>query len=122
MKKTIIFYWIITGLFAALMLLGSIPDILSVKDAVDLFHKLEVPAYLLPFLGVAKTLGVIAILVPGFPALKYWAYAGLTYDLIGAGYCTVASGQPISGALFMIVPIAFCLTSYWLWRKKTRPN
>ena len=42
------------------------------------------PAYLISFLSIAKILGVIAILIPGFPRIKEWAYAGLMFDLIGA--------------------------------------
>ena len=63
-------YWILTGLLAAFMLLGSIPDLLRVPQAVAFFMHLGYPRYLLPFLGVAKTLGVLAVIVPGFPRLR----------------------------------------------------
>ena len=63
-------YWILTGLLAAFMLLGSIPDLLRVPQAVAFFMHLGYPTYLLPFLGVAKTLGVLAVIVPGFPRLR----------------------------------------------------
>ena len=86
MKKTNIIYWIFTGLFGAVMLLTSIPDILMVPDAVAFITKLGYPVYFAPFIGVAKVLGVIAILIPGFPRIKEWAYAGLAFDLIGAVY------------------------------------
>jgi uncharacterized membrane protein YphA (DoxX/SURF4 family) len=79
-------YWILTGLLAAFMLLGSIPDVLRVPQAVAFFMHLGYPAYLLPFLGVAKTLGVLAVVVPGFPRLREWASAGSTFDLSGALY------------------------------------
>ncbi|MGV2448107.1 UNVERIFIED_CONTAM: DoxX family protein, partial [Bacillus sp. ATCC 13368] len=81
MKKTKIIYWIFTGLLVALMVLGSIPDIMSVPDAVALFNHLGYPTYLLPFIGIAKLLGVVAILIPGFPRIKEWAYAGFVFDL-----------------------------------------
>lgn len=69
-KNTKIIYWIFTSLFAFLMLGSAIPDMFSVQAAVEGFKKIEMPAYLLPFLGMAKTLGVIAILIPGYPLLK----------------------------------------------------
>lgn len=106
MKKIKVIYWICTGLLVALMLMGSIPDILSDPQAVALFQHLGYPVYLLPFLGVAKLLGIVAILVPGFPRLKEWAYAGFVYDLAGAWYSIIAVGDAASGWLF---PIGFIL-------------
>ncbi|SMG65112.1 conserved hypothetical protein, partial [methanotrophic bacterial endosymbiont of Bathymodiolus sp.] len=70
--------------------IGAIPDILYASDAVVLFAHLGYPSYLLPFLGVAKLLGILAILIPGFPRIKEWAYAGLTFDLVGAMYSSIA--------------------------------
>ncbi|MDD9271643.1 DoxX family protein [Paenibacillus sp. GCM10023248] len=107
MRKTIVIYWIFTGLLAALMLMGSIPDVMSVPSAVELFQHLGYPAYLLPFLGIAKILGVIAIVVPGFPRLKEWAYAGFVFDLAGAMYSSIAVGDPASS--WLMFPIGFIL-------------
>jgi hypothetical protein len=120
MKKTKIAYWIVTGLFAAFMLMSGFFDAISTPEALKVFKDLQLPAYLSPFLGVAKLLGAIAILIPGFPKLKEWAYAGLFFDLLGAAYCGLASGQPASGAVFMILPIAFLFISYWLFHRKSR--
>ena len=80
MKKLNIIYWIFTVLFALLMLFSSIPDIMKNEQAIEIMHKqLGYPEYLIQFIGVAKLLGVIAILVPGFNRLKEWAYAGLFF-------------------------------------------
>ncbi len=114
MKKIKILYWVSTGLFAAFMLLSAIPDILSLRDAVEIFSKLKLPAYLLPFLGIAKALGAISIIVPGNRRIKEWAYAGLFFDLAGATYCMMATGLPISGLLFMSVPLMLLVASYRL--------
>ncbi|MBP1962963.1 DoxX family protein [Paenibacillus aceris] len=120
MKKTLVLYWIFTGLLAVLMVMGSIPDILSVQSAVDLFDHLGYPAYLLPFLGIAKLLGVLAIVTPGFPRLKEWAYAGFVFDLAGAIYSSIAVGDPVSN--WMTFPIGFILIagSYIYANKKTK--
>ena len=66
----------------------------SPEKAVEFFKTMNMPAYLISFFSIAKLLGVIAILVPGYPRLKEWAYAGLTFDLIGAVYCNYAVGKP----------------------------
>jgi uncharacterized membrane protein YphA (DoxX/SURF4 family) len=118
MKKTTLAYWIVTVIFAAFMLMSGFPDLISMKDAVDIFAKLQLPAYLLPFLGAAKILGAIAILIPGFPRIKEWAYAGLIFDLTGAAYCNYGAGQPISGTIGMALPIAVGFVSYWLYHRR----
>jgi uncharacterized membrane protein YphA (DoxX/SURF4 family) len=120
MKKTKILYWIFTSLFALMMLGSAIPDIVSSQVAVEGFTKMNMPAYLLPFLGIAKTLGVIAILIPGYPRIKEWAYAGLVFDLLGATYAIIASGQPAGSWGFMILPLAFAFASYYFYQRKQK--
>ncbi|RPD38636.1 DoxX family protein [Chitinophaga barathri] len=120
MKKTKIFYWIVTGLMAAFMGLGAIYDASGAPEAVAYVTKLGYPAYIAQFLGVAKILGLIAILVPGFPRLKEWAYAGLIFDLIGAMYSHFMSGDPASTWGFIPLPMAFVFGSYFLYHKLRR--
>jgi hypothetical protein len=110
-------YWIVTGLMAAFMLMASIPDILRIPQAVDLFAHLGYPAYLLPFLGIAKTLAVIVILAPGVPWLKEWAYAGLIFDLIGAFYSHLSVGDPPSAWAPSVIGLCLVTGSYLAYRK-----
>jgi hypothetical protein len=121
MKSTKTLYWIFTGLFGAFMLFSAIPDIMVVEMAVKGMHTdLGYPVYFIPFIGVAKALGVLAILVPGYPRLKEWAYAGLFFDLIGATYSIIAVGKPVDQWIFMIVPLAVASLSYIYYHKKRR--
>ncbi|NOU97655.1 DoxX family protein [Paenibacillus sp. LMG 31456] len=120
MKKITIGYWICTVLTVVLMGVGAIPDLLSVPDAVTLFAHLGYPAYLLPFLGVAKILGIVAILVPGFPRIKEWAYAGLVFDLTGAAYSSLAVGDPAIGLVFFLIGFLVIFGSYVLYHKRLR--
>jgi len=121
MKKTKITYWIFTGLFAAFMVFSSVPDVLSNDEAVRFMTSLGYPPYFIPFIGVAKLLGVIAILVPrGFPRIKEWAYAGLFFDLIGATYSLIAIGNPFSAWIFMLLPLALATGSYVFYHRKLR--
>lgn len=118
MKKTNILYWTFTGLFAFLMLGSAIPDIFSSPVALEGFKEMGYPAYLLPFLGIAKLLGVIAILIPGYPRIKEWAYAGLVFDLAGATYSILASNAPVGGSLFMLLPFVLAFSSYFYYHKR----
>ncbi len=117
MKNTKIIYWIVTGLMAAFMVMAAVPDVLRMPEAVEIFRHLGYPEYLIPFIGVAKILGVIAILVPGFPRLKEWAYAGLVFDLIGAFYSHISVGDPLSFWIFAVIGLVLVGGSYFFYRK-----
>lgn len=122
MKRTNIIYWILTSLFAFVMFGSAIPDVLMMDVAKQGFKEMQMPEYLLPFVGVAKILGVIAILIPGNPKLKEWAYAGLTFDLIGATYSVAASGKPVENWAPMFLFIALAFGSYYYYHKKLKAD
>jgi hypothetical protein len=110
-------YWIVTGLMAAFMLLASIPDLLQAPQASAIFGHLGYPTYLLTFLGTAKILGVITVLIPGFRRLKEWAYAGLIFDLVGAQYSHVSVADPPSAWMFPVIGLLLVSGSYHFHRK-----
>lgn len=118
MKKTNTIYWVSTIIFGLLMLFSAIPDVMMVPDAVAFMTHLGYPPYFTPFIGIAKVLGVIAILIPGFPRIKEWAYAGLAFDLIGAVYSNVAVGPVNAQMLFMVIWIIPGIVSYIYFHKK----
>ena len=113
-------YWIVTGLTATFMSLASVPDILRNPQALSIFMHLGYPTYLLPFLGTAKILGIVAILVPGAGRLREWAFAGLIFDLLGALYSHLSMGD--SPTAWMPAVIGLCLVgaSYFVYR--TQPG
>lgn len=119
-KRNSIIFWISTGLFTAFMLMSTIPNILSTEEWLEIFRQLGYPAYMLPFLGVAKLLGLVAIVVPGFPRLKEWAYAGLFFDLAGAVYSGLAVGGFDPLMLVMIIPFSLGTVSYIFYHKRLK--
>src|SRR5215217_251015 len=123
MKKTKILYWTFTILFAAFMTYSAIPDLLLKEEAVAFMKTfLGIPDYMTQFLGIAKLLGVIALLIPVFHRVKEWVYAGFAFDLVGAIYSLIAVGGLKPELLFMLVPVALGTCSYIfyhkLWREK----
>ncbi len=118
MKKINIFYWIVTGLLLAMMVYSAIESFMNNPEGAKMMAQLGYPPYLAKFLGVAKILGTISILVPGYPRLKEWAYAGFTFDLIGATYSSYAIGEPVSHWAPMFIFIALLACSYILYHKK----
>lgn len=112
-------YWIVTVVTALLIAASGVPDVLMIKEAVDVFTHLGYPTYLLPFIGVAKILGGIGILQPWFPRLKEWAYAGLVIDVVGAFYSHLSVGDGPSGWVAPLIGLLLILVSYALYRKTT---
>jgi len=100
------------------MAFSAIPDIMMNSEAVKIVTtQLGYPQYFIPFIGWAKLLGAVAILVPGFKSLKEWAYAGFFFDLISAVYSVLMTTGFDIGLLFMVLPIGFLFLSYFLWHR-----
>jgi uncharacterized membrane protein YphA (DoxX/SURF4 family) len=119
MKTTKILYWVFNILFAGLMLSSGIQNAMSTPDSVKMMHDgLGYPLYFIPFIGVAKILGSIAILIPGFPRIKEWAYAGLTFDLIGATYSVYCVPMPEGKWYYMVPFLALPVLAYIYYHKK----
>ncbi len=104
--------WTPTALLAGLFVLSAVPDVLVVPGAVSVFGHLGYPRYLLPFLGTAKLLGVAAVLVPVPRRLKEWAFAGLTFDLVGALYSHLSVGDPPQAWLPATVGLILMVGAY----------
>ena len=119
-KRDTLLFWIFTALFCAFMLTSTIPNILSAPEWVDVFNQLGYPLYMLPAIGVAKLLGIIALLVPSFPRIKEWAYAGFFFDLTGAVYSGLAVGGFNPLMLVMLVPYMLGTLSYLYHHKRLR--
>jgi len=65
MKTTKTLYWAFTALFSAAMIFTAVPDVLLSADAVAFMKDhLGFPNYFTFFIGVAKILGSIVILIP----------------------------------------------------------
>jgi hypothetical protein len=118
MKAIKITYWIFTILLVVLMLFSAIASFKQNPDGVAMMKHLEYPYSVLYLLSIAKILGVIAILVPGFPRLKEWAYAGFTFDLIGAIYASLSVGDPVSQSLPIFAGLVFIFGSYIFYHRK----
>lgn len=119
--KTInITYWICTIIFAALMIFSAVGGVQPTQQAIQIIHDgMGYPIYFIQFISVAKLVGAIVILIPGFNRIKEWAYAGLFFDLAGATYSGIAASDkfdPLMLTLLMwIVP---GILSYYFWHKK----
>jgi uncharacterized membrane protein YphA (DoxX/SURF4 family) len=122
MQAKSIAYWGTTILVALPIGSGGIAQVAHLQQNVDGFvHVLGYPLYFVTVLGVWKVLGAITILVPLFPRLKEWAYAGIFFDLTGAAVSWAAVGGP-GEAFHILAPliIAGFTVASWALRPPSR--
>jgi uncharacterized membrane protein YphA (DoxX/SURF4 family) len=119
MKLKRVSYWVVTSIIVLELLAGGVtdlihgPTLLFAGDPVVLIMaRLGYPAYMLTILGVWKLLGAVALLVPRFPRLKEWAYAGVFIELTGAAASAAARGGDVSD---LIAPLAFAVLTLASW-------
>jgi uncharacterized membrane protein YphA (DoxX/SURF4 family) len=109
----IIAYWVTTVLVVFELALGGVWDILRVPQVRGLIERLGYPQYFLVILGIWKLLGAVALVIPRFPRLKEWAYAGVFFDLTGAVVSLSASG--LIGASRLAYPIVMVGVAVASW-------
>jgi len=83
-KRNKIIYWIATVWLSLGLVPTGIVQLLKVPEEVNMFTRLGYPSYLLTMLGFWKLLGTVVVLIPRFPLIKEWAYAGFFFAMTGA--------------------------------------
>jgi len=117
-KTLRIFYWMFTLLFVLPQAWSASQMLIEAPRMTQTITELGYPVYFMKILGVAKLLGIAAILYGGFPVLKEWAYAGFTFDVIGAFFSHVSAGDPlIPIAMVPLLFLAAQFASYFLWKR-----
>jgi hypothetical protein len=107
-------YWATLGLFSAVLGFSGIAHTIRAEAMVEGLTGLGYPVFVLSILGPLKLAGVITRLLPGLPLLKEWAYAGFTFNLIGATASHAFAGDPIGEVLPPAVILCVGLASYFL--------
>ena len=117
-----IIYWIATVWLALGMVATGLVQLLKGKagqGGVDMITHLGYPVYLLTILGVWKILGVAALLIPKFPLLKEWAYAGFFFVMSGAVFSHIAAHDPMKELFPGLLLLALTVIS-WYFRPAAR--
>ena len=121
-KAAKIVYWIATLWLALGMVATGFVQLSKGKagqGGLDMIAHLGYPAYLLTVLGVWKILGVVALLIPRFPLLKEWAYAGFFFLMTGAIFSHIAIGDSVTEVLPSLLLLLLTITS-WYFRPANR--
>jgi len=118
-KRNKIIYWIATIWLALGMFSTGLVQLMNVKEETAMMAKLGYPLYFLTLLGIWKMLGVIAVLVPKFPLLKEWAYAGFFFAMTGALFSHIAVGDAVT-ELFPSMLLLVLTAVSWYFRPMER--
>jgi DoxX-like family len=109
-------YWTTTGLIAFFIGGGGAAQIAQyLGNPHGVVPVLGYPMYFFAILGFWKVLGAIAILVPRFPRLKEWAYAGIYFDLTGAAISCAAVGGYGAYAFHVLAPLILAVIAMASW-------
>jgi DoxX-like family len=125
-RRNKIIYWVATLWLALRMASTGAGQLVKMKTGaggVDNITHLGYPIYFLTMLGVWKMLGVAAVLAPGFPLLKEWAYAGFFFAMSGAAFSHIALHDSVKEIFPSVLLLILTMTS-WYFRpadRKIRP-
>ena len=111
-------YIILKVLFSGFMLFSALGELTLNETVVQSMAYIEMPVYLLYFLGVSKLLGIIALWYSPYKFLRDWAYAGFTFDFLGAIYGFIATGHMVLPDIVMApTGLLLCILTYFYWKK-----
>jgi len=123
-KTTKVLYYIFLVLFSLLMLFSGIASLIAALSGDAVANKVIIdlgyPVYVNIILGTAKILGVIALIVPGFRTIKEWAYAGFTFDILGATFSFGLNGDGIIAMVSMLPFVLLLFLTYLFYKKSSK--
>ena len=112
-----IIYWVSTIWLSLGMLTVGTGQLFKMKagqGGIDMITHLGYPIYFLTLLGIWKILGGIAVLIPKFPLLKEWAYAGFFFVMSGAIFSHIASGDSVNKIFPSLLLLILTVLSWYL--------
>ena len=121
-KRNKIIYWVFTIWMSLGMVSTGVVQLFKARSGaggVDDITHLGYPVYFLTMLGVWKILGVVAVLIPKYPLLKEWAYAGFFFVSSGAIYSHIASGDTFKDLFPALILLIMTIVS-WFFRPASR--
>jgi hypothetical protein len=118
-KRNKIIYWIASVWLALGMVSTGLVQVLQMEKEIEPVLKLGYPQYFLIILGTWKILGSLVVLLPKFPLLKEWAYAGFFFTTTGAILSHLMTGAPVTGTFPALLLLVLTVVS-WYFRPAER--
>lgn len=111
----VIGYWVATAILVFVLVSGAVGELTHSWGTLETVTILGYPLYVLTIIGVWKVAGAVALLVPGFPRLKEWAYAGIFFNMTGAAVSHAAVGDYGAYGYHLLVPLTFAGLAVVSW-------
>ena len=118
-KTKMIGYWVTTVVLALAMISGGAAELARLPGNVEGMVHLGYPLYFMTIIGFWKVLGGIAVLMPRFPRLKEWAYAGIFFNMTGAAASHLVCGDAAWHVVVTSLLAALAIAS-WALRPPSR--
>lgn len=118
-KSNKIIYWVATLFLSMGMVAGGVQQLLQIGGYNEIVTRLGYPLYMLSIIGFWKILGIAAILTPGRPLLKEWAYAGFFFVMTGAAISHIVMREPFADVVPSLTLLAAIIVS-WYCRPASR--
>ncbi|HLZ58776.1 MAG TPA: DoxX family protein [Ktedonosporobacter sp.] len=115
LQLKLIGYWATTALLLFVVGLGGVGELTHQWGTLETVQLVGYPVYFLTILGTWKILGTIALLVPRFPRLKEWAYAGIFFGMTGAAVSHAFSNNYGIYAYHIFFPLSFAVLALVSW-------
>jgi len=112
-------YWATTGMVVFAMFSGGIAELTQRPETIDGMKLLGYPVYFVMILGVWKVLGSLALVMPGFPRVKEWAYAGIFFNMTGATVSHLVC-QDAAWHVVVTIGLAALALASWALRPASR--
>jgi|SRR5262245_10022736 len=112
-------YWATTGMVVFAMFSGGIAELTQRPETIDGMKLLGYPVYFVMILGVWKVLGSLALVTPGFPRVKEWAYAGIFFNMTGAAVSHLVC-QDAAWHVVVTLGLAALTVASWALRPVSR--
>jgi uncharacterized membrane protein YphA (DoxX/SURF4 family) len=111
-KIGVMAYRVTTSITVLELLAGGVADLANLPPVNKVMTHLGYPAYFTRILGGWKVLGAMALLLPEFPRLREWAYAGTFFEMTGAAAShVVRRDKPTK----LIAPLTFSALAVASW-------
>ena len=112
-KRNKIIYWIATIWLCLGMFSSGLVQLIRLKEETDMMMHLGYPLYFLTIIGTWKMLGIITVLLPKFPLLKEWAYAGFFFVATGAVFSHLACGDAATEFIGPVLLLVLTIVSWY---------
>jgi hypothetical protein len=118
-KRNRIIYRISTAWLCLGMISTGFVQLFGIKEQIQFVLDMGYPAYFITLLGICKVIGVVVVLLPKFPLLKEWAYAGFFFSMSGAIFSHMALGHSVN-ELFPPLLLLVLTAISWYFRPSDR--